>query len=159
MLSGDENGDFGPNDGFKDGGPFLTHSGLFCSSTTPSKKKTSLMPVLVKAFTQHASLLIYSFHWPPHTQSSQEYQERRQAMPSTTSVGPRDRNENVTKEKPLTEQYNVMLKYKNMMMYTRSRAQWISQLFDNRACTSKCIMGILVEFGSLKYVTPLLTNH
>lgn len=65
----------------------LTHSRLFCSFTTPSKKKTSRMPANVNASTQRSRTVMYSFHWPPHSQSSQEYQWFRQAMPSTTSVG------------------------------------------------------------------------
>lgn len=66
----------------------LTHSGLFCSSTTPSKKKTNLMPAEVKASTHFFRTSIYSVHWPPHTQFIHEYQWQRQDMPSTTSVGP-----------------------------------------------------------------------
>ena len=74
------------------------------------------MLALVKAPTQRTRWLMYSFHWPPHTQSSQEYQECRQAMSSTTMVGPRDRHLNVTKERPVTEQYNVALTYNDQYL-------------------------------------------
>lgn len=65
----------------------LTHTSLFCSSTTPSKKKTSLMPADENASTHFFRTSMYSLHCPPHTQSWHEYQWRRQAMASTTSVG------------------------------------------------------------------------
>ncbi|TNN56277.1 hypothetical protein EYF80_033483 [Liparis tanakae] len=42
------------------------------------------MPADVKASTQPLSTSMYSLHCPPHTQSLHEYQERKQAIPSTT---------------------------------------------------------------------------
>lgn len=49
------------------------------------------MPAEVKASTQFLSTSMYSLHCPPHTQSLLEYQYRRQAIPSTTSVGPKSK--------------------------------------------------------------------
>lgn len=46
------------------------------------------MPAEVKACTQFFRMPTYSFHCPPDTQSLHKYQCRKQAIPSTTSVGP-----------------------------------------------------------------------